>query len=627
MSNIQVDPYAILQIDRNASPDTVKKAYRALAKVYHPDKPTGNTEMFKILTQAFNDICTKFGGGNGGNMRDVTGSNGNYSRESIDVPIRGGGLSRDNYTQDKFNQNFRDQSRGNEVDFVYGVDDSMYRERNLSDYKREREMVKEDLENTRPLFNKGMGFDRNVFNRMFEKLKGGAASSELVKYTGEPRAMVSQNAIGFSSLNPHAEQRWDISTSDLKNNYQDLNMNPEGGFDMGEGGGFSHPDSLDQDEYQSYRDQPDITKISSLSKADMKRKMSEYNNVDVTNPRGAKPPTGDLDYDFDPYYYMPASKNQLPKITNGGNGSGNGRTQTPMIEYHGGAGNGGRQMNSGDGQMNSGGGQMNNRGGQNRNNNFGKVTNNRVAAKNTMASYIPTDGGTLGKPMQPQITYYTKTQTTEQYVMPPNRGGGGGMGMNGGGGMGMNGGGGMNNGGMMDGPDMDEGPDMSAEFYQQFNRVNQSTRGMPDMQRNGGGMDISNMNSEFPHMNYRVPPASVMTGNRMEAGRGNGEPQAQNNMRNELRDEIRNEMRNELRINELRMQEMKKNELLRRKQEAARNRSIQQPTQQQQMTLQDDARVRDMEAELNQLRKKAMIQDKLLKKIKKQALSGGMNQQ
>ena len=96
-------------------------------------------------------------------------------------------------------------------------------------------------------------------------------------------------------------------------------------------------------------------------------------------------------------------------------------------------------------------------------------------------------------------------------------------------------------------------------------------------------------------------------------------------MRNELRDEIRNEMRNELRVNELRMQEMKKNELLRRKQEAARNRSI--PTQQQQMSLQDDARVRDMEAELNQLRKKAMIQDKLLKKIKKQALSGGMNQQ
>ncbi|MEX0596803.1 MAG: DnaJ domain-containing protein, partial [Candidatus Paceibacterota bacterium] len=200
MNNIQVDSYAILQIDRNSTPDVVKKAYHALAKIYHPDKPTGNTEMFKILTQAYNDIMSKFGGG--GKSTGVRNAANNYGRDNLEIPTRGG-FSRDNFTRDKFNQHFtenRQSTGGDDTDFVYGVDDSIYRERNMSDYKREREMVRDDLDNMKPLFNKGMGFNPNVFNRMFEKMKGSNGGSELVQYTGEPRAMVSQNAIGFSNL-------------------------------------------------------------------------------------------------------------------------------------------------------------------------------------------------------------------------------------------------------------------------------------------------------------------------------------------------------------------------------------------------------------------------------------------
>lgn len=40
------DPYKILGIDRNASEADVKKAYRKLAKEYHPDKASGNEERF-----------------------------------------------------------------------------------------------------------------------------------------------------------------------------------------------------------------------------------------------------------------------------------------------------------------------------------------------------------------------------------------------------------------------------------------------------------------------------------------------------------------------------------------------------------------------------------------------------
>jgi DnaJ like chaperone protein len=45
------DPYAILEIDRNASPEDIKHAYRRLAGQYHPDKVMHLGEEFKALAE------------------------------------------------------------------------------------------------------------------------------------------------------------------------------------------------------------------------------------------------------------------------------------------------------------------------------------------------------------------------------------------------------------------------------------------------------------------------------------------------------------------------------------------------------------------------------------------------
>ena len=50
------DPYKELGVDKAASPDVIKKAYRNLAKEYHPDKQKGNEEKFKEVADAYDTL-------------------------------------------------------------------------------------------------------------------------------------------------------------------------------------------------------------------------------------------------------------------------------------------------------------------------------------------------------------------------------------------------------------------------------------------------------------------------------------------------------------------------------------------------------------------------------------------
>lgn len=53
------DYYQILGVPENADEETIKKAFRELAKKYHPDRPGGDAEKFKKIAEAYRVLSDK----------------------------------------------------------------------------------------------------------------------------------------------------------------------------------------------------------------------------------------------------------------------------------------------------------------------------------------------------------------------------------------------------------------------------------------------------------------------------------------------------------------------------------------------------------------------------------------
>ena len=85
-----MDPYKVLGVSRDADEETIKKAYRALVKKYHPDRYV-NTPMAEVASEKMKEINQAYDMITKGEVNQSTGSggyggyggySGNYSQVS-----------------------------------------------------------------------------------------------------------------------------------------------------------------------------------------------------------------------------------------------------------------------------------------------------------------------------------------------------------------------------------------------------------------------------------------------------------------------------------------------------------------------------------------------------------------
>lgn len=71
--------YQFLGVNKDASSEEIRKAYKRLAKIYHPDRRGGNEDAFKLLSEAYRVL-------NDDNLRKQYDKENDYDTTTTDDP-------------------------------------------------------------------------------------------------------------------------------------------------------------------------------------------------------------------------------------------------------------------------------------------------------------------------------------------------------------------------------------------------------------------------------------------------------------------------------------------------------------------------------------------------------------
>lgn len=193
-----VNLYDVLNVSYDCTKQQIKEAYVKLAKEFHPDKPTGDSEMFELVTHAYNvlinpqsrkefDELFKLSKQTETSHFDLKSQSTNYFK-SQETDITSKSKDKSAIEFDKAFAEF-DRKHGYKRDNDDKAINDKDTNRMLRDLKLAREQ--DDIESIHEKIFDGSRFDLAKFNAAFDALH--KTNDELIKHSGNPDAY---NVIG-----------------------------------------------------------------------------------------------------------------------------------------------------------------------------------------------------------------------------------------------------------------------------------------------------------------------------------------------------------------------------------------------------------------------------------------------
>jgi hypothetical protein len=267
-----MDPYAILNLEPNASIEEVNRAYFYIAKIYHPNKG-GNEEQFLEFQQAYKQIIDAHARASVVAPKDFMQLR---SVQDQTLNVQHQYRPQDFQDSQQFNRKFQEQRQQqsqhqrqdgvSDQDYTYNIDqlDLSKAERNPADYRREYAQVTADVESITPFANGR--FNSSTFNQAFVHLKEKSKRDRgEVEEIHQPRPTTSREIVACTNLEQCTDEAEGMGEGHTEFNKAYSN--------------HQNPNGYKKSFLSQFQGKPDITKIDTLSTSEVHKRMSDWQNT------------------------------------------------------------------------------------------------------------------------------------------------------------------------------------------------------------------------------------------------------------------------------------------------------------------------------------------------------------
>jgi len=225
----EINLYEVLGVDKNASLQSIKNAYRKLVPIYHPDRG-GDPELFELITNAFNILSNSSSRSEYDDLTKKTKqSTSDYSalKKAADDFFKTQDLTEEEYNEQQANAKkvFKmENSNLNRKHNFNPTDIGPIEENTLNTRMRDLEIMREqdEIELSHDKLFDGADFNLAKFNAVFDAMH--KRNDELVPHSGNPNAFEDANDIQFGSYKNSYDTLYDESEYIGDNTHANVNL-------------------------------------------------------------------------------------------------------------------------------------------------------------------------------------------------------------------------------------------------------------------------------------------------------------------------------------------------------------------------------------------------------------------